>query len=83
MLQQAIQCPEIPSPRGLKTDTNDVKMGTRVHLSCINGNSLIGASELVCMSSGNWNAPLPICESKLFFLVLFLITNNRYYLPSF
>lgn len=33
-------------------------------LSCANGNSLIGASEIACLPSGNWSAPLPVCESK-------------------
>lgn len=44
-------------------NSNDTKMGTKVHLSCANGNSLIGASELLCLPSGNWSAPLPVCES--------------------
>ena len=35
-------------------------------LSCHNGNSLIGAGELTCLASGNWSAPLPVCESKNF-----------------
>lgn len=60
----AIRCPDIPHRRGLSVDTGDTKMGSRVSLSCLNGNSLIGASELVCMPSGMWNAPLPVCESK-------------------
>ncbi|XP_022230588.2 uncharacterized protein LOC111079639 isoform X1 [Drosophila obscura] len=60
---KAINCPEIPIRRGLIVNTNDTKLSTRVLLSCSNGNSLIGASELFCLPSGNWSAPLPVCES--------------------
>lgn len=59
-----VDCPEIPPRRGLTLSTNDTKLSTRVQLSCANGNSLIGASELTCLPSGNWSAPLPVCESK-------------------
>ncbi|XP_028899392.1 uncharacterized protein LOC105217452 isoform X1 [Zeugodacus cucurbitae] len=60
---KAINCPEIPQRRGLIVNTNDTKLSTRALLSCANGNSLIGASELFCLPSGNWSAPLPVCES--------------------
>ncbi|KMY91033.1 uncharacterized protein LOC6732828 isoform X2 [Drosophila simulans] len=60
---RAINCPEIPMRRGLIVNTNDTKLSTRALLSCANGNSLIGASELFCLPSGNWSAPLPVCES--------------------
>uniref|UniRef100_A0A6P4EHA5 LOW QUALITY PROTEIN: uncharacterized protein LOC108042246 n=1 Tax=Drosophila rhopaloa TaxID=1041015 RepID=A0A6P4EHA5_DRORH len=60
---RAINCPEIPMRRGLIVNTNDTKLSTRALMSCANGNSLIGASELFCMPSGNWSAPLPVCES--------------------
>lgn len=33
-------------------------------LACANGNSLIGATDITCLASGNWSAPLPLCESK-------------------
>ncbi|XP_017849130.1 uncharacterized protein LOC108604254 isoform X1 [Drosophila busckii] len=60
---KTINCPEIPIRRGLIVSTNDTKLSTRVLLSCSNGNSLIGASELFCLPSGNWSALLPVCES--------------------
>lgn len=63
---KAVNCSEIPPRRGLTLSINDTKMSSRVMLSCANGNSLIGASELVCMPSGNWSAPLPVCESKYY-----------------
>lgn len=63
MVVKAINCPEIPQRRGLIVNTNDTKLSTRALLSCANGNSLIGASELFCLPSGNWSAPLPVCES--------------------
>lgn len=59
----AVHCPTIPSRRGLILSTTSTKMNTRVLLSCANGNSLIGAPELTCLPSGNWSAPVPICES--------------------
>ncbi|KAL1115089.1 hypothetical protein AAG570_007120 [Ranatra chinensis] len=60
---KAIHCPVLPSRRGLKKSTEDTKMNTKVTLSCINGNSLIGAHELTCLPSGNWSAHIPVCES--------------------
>lgn len=60
-----VDCPEIPARRGLTLSVTDTKLSTRVQLSCANGNSLIGASELLCLPSGNWSAPLPVCESEL------------------
>lgn len=65
VLVQAIHCPEIPIKRGLKANINDTKLGSKIQLSCLNGNSLIGANELTCMPSGNWSSPLPVCESRL------------------
>lgn len=45
--------------------TQSTKMNTHVRFSCANGNALIGAPEIVCLPSGNWSSPFPICESKL------------------
>lgn len=45
--------------------TTDTKLSTKVVFSCANGNSLIGASEIICLPSSNWSAPLPVCESKI------------------
>lgn len=63
VMVKIITCPIIPVRRGLIISINDTKMGSKVNLSCANGNSLIGASEIVCLPSGNWSAPLPVCES--------------------
>ncbi|GAB0099339.1 locomotion-related protein Hikaru genki [Sergentomyia squamirostris] len=60
---KAINCPEIPAKRGLIMSTTDTKLSTKLVFSCANGNSLIGASEITCMPSSNWSAPLPVCES--------------------
>lgn len=76
VLVRAIRCPEIPAKRGLKANNNETRFGTKVLLSCINGNSLIGSNELVCMPSGNWSAPLPVCESKLQSFYLYQPTAN-------
>jgi hypothetical protein len=54
----------IPPRRGMNLNNLNTKMNTKVLLSCANGNSLIGAPEITCLPSGNWSAPIPICESK-------------------
>lgn len=64
MLFSAVHCPLIPERRGLHVNTRNTKMNTKVIFSCQNGNSLIGAPEITCLPSGNWSAPIPICESK-------------------
>lgn len=61
----AVHCADIPRQgNGLNASTNDTKMSARVQLSCVNGNSLIGTAVLVCLPSGNWSAPFPVCESE-------------------
>ncbi|XP_075238047.1 hig-anchoring scaffold protein isoform X3 [Lycorma delicatula] len=60
---KAVHCPDLPPRRGLKLSTHNTKMNTRIILTCANGNSLIGAPEIVCLPSGNWSAPMPVCES--------------------
>ncbi|XP_056646421.1 sushi, von Willebrand factor type A, EGF and pentraxin domain-containing protein 1 isoform X5 [Diorhabda sublineata] len=59
---KAIHCPVVPQRRGLTVNTQSTKMNTKLKFSCINGNALIGAPEVVCLPSGNWSAPFPICE---------------------
>jgi hypothetical protein len=39
-------------------------MNTHLKFSCVNGNALIGASDIICLPSGNWSAPFPVCESE-------------------
>ncbi|XP_054274318.1 uncharacterized protein LOC128994090 isoform X3 [Macrosteles quadrilineatus] len=60
---KAVHCSELPPRRGLKLSTQNTKMNTHVLLSCANGNSLIGAPEIICLPSGNWSAQAPVCES--------------------
>ncbi|XP_013147677.1 PREDICTED: locomotion-related protein Hikaru genki-like, partial [Papilio polytes] len=38
------------------------RLGTEIRFSCANGNALLGAHLLTCRASGNWSAPLPVCE---------------------
>lgn len=80
VIVRAIRCAEIPARRGLKANINETRFGTKVQLSCINGNSLIGSNELVCMPSGNWSAPLPVCESKLQLIDFRTKTPDKYYI---
>ncbi|XP_035774232.1 sushi, von Willebrand factor type A, EGF and pentraxin domain-containing protein 1-like [Anopheles albimanus] len=60
---KAVHCNEIQVRRGLSASTTETMMGTRVLFSCTNGNALIGTPEITCLPSGNWSAPLPVCES--------------------
>uniref|UniRef100_A0A182JZ61 Sushi, von Willebrand factor type A, EGF and pentraxin domain-containing protein 1 n=1 Tax=Anopheles christyi TaxID=43041 RepID=A0A182JZ61_9DIPT len=60
---KAVHCNEIQVRRGLSASTGETMMGTRVLFSCTNGNALIGTPEITCLPSGNWSAPLPVCES--------------------
>jgi Sushi repeat (SCR repeat) len=59
----AIHCNELVARRGLSLSIKETMMGSKVHFHCTNGNSLIGAHEVTCLPSGNWSAPLPVCES--------------------
>lgn len=59
-----VHCPPVPQRVGLTVNTKSTKMNTRLLFSCVNGNALIGAQEVICLPSGNWSAPFPVCESK-------------------
>ncbi|XP_050076471.1 uncharacterized protein LOC126563780 [Anopheles maculipalpis] len=63
VIVKAVHCNEIQVRRGLSASTGETMMGTRVLFSCTNGNALIGTPEISCLPSGNWSAPLPVCES--------------------
>lgn len=60
-----VHCPAIVERKGLVASTRNTKMGVKVHFSCHNSNSLIGAPELTCLPSGSWSSPTPFCESVL------------------
>ncbi|KAJ8937897.1 hypothetical protein NQ318_001670 [Aromia moschata] len=60
---RAVHCPVVPQRRGLTVNTQSTKMNTKLKFSCVNGNSLIGAAEIMCLPSGNWSAPFPVCET--------------------
>lgn len=60
-----VHCPPLPIRRGLVASTLGTQLGTEIKFSCANGNALLGSPTLVCRASGNWSAPLPVCESKL------------------
>lgn len=62
---RAIHCATIAERKGLAISTRSTQLNTKVHFSCQNGNSLVGAPEVTCLPSGNWNAPAPFCESIL------------------
>lgn len=60
---KAIHCPLLTFGKGIITNTKNTKMNTKLELKC-NGGELIGAKEIVCLPSGNWSNPFPVCESK-------------------
>ncbi|XP_025833136.1 sushi, von Willebrand factor type A, EGF and pentraxin domain-containing protein 1 isoform X2 [Agrilus planipennis] len=60
---KAVHCPPVPQRRGLVGSSESTKMNTKITFSCANGNALIGSSEVVCLPSGNWSSPFPVCES--------------------
>lgn len=76
-----MHCPSIPSKRSLIIGSQNTKLNTRVKFSCARGNNLIGATEIVCLPSGNWSDPIPACESKFidyYSIILCLITVCTY-----
>ncbi|XP_012545704.3 uncharacterized protein LOC101741571 isoform X2 [Bombyx mori] len=63
IIVEDVHCPPLPIRRGLVASNVGTRLGTEIRFSCANGNALIGAHVLVCRPSGNWSAPLPVCES--------------------
>ncbi|CAH0717600.1 unnamed protein product, partial [Brenthis ino] len=63
IIVEDVHCPPLPIRRGLVASTSGTQLGTEIKFSCANGNALLGSQTLVCRASGNWSAPLPVCES--------------------
>ncbi|XP_045762822.1 uncharacterized protein LOC123865673 [Maniola jurtina] len=63
IIVEDVHCPPLPIRRGLVASTLGTQLGTEIKFSCANGNALLGPPTLVCRASGNWSAPLPVCES--------------------
>ncbi|XP_063369637.1 uncharacterized protein LOC134657962 [Cydia amplana] len=63
IIVEDVHCPPLPIRRGLVASGHGTRLGTEIRFHCANGNALLGASSLVCRASGNWSAPLPVCES--------------------
>ncbi|CAH2250497.1 jg9593 [Pararge aegeria aegeria] len=63
IIVEDVHCPPLPIRRGLVASTPGTQLGTEIKFSCANGNALLGPPTLVCRASGNWSAPLPVCES--------------------
>ncbi|CAG9131211.1 unnamed protein product [Plutella xylostella] len=63
IIVEDVHCPPLPIRRGLVASGKGTQLGTEIRFVCANGNALIGAHTLVCRASGNWSAPLPVCES--------------------
>ncbi|XP_041978220.1 uncharacterized protein LOC121732407 isoform X2 [Aricia agestis] len=63
IIVEDIHCPPLPLRRGLVASSTDTQLGAEVRFSCANGNALLGSPVLHCRASGNWSAPLPVCEN--------------------
>ncbi|XP_053618316.1 uncharacterized protein Hasp isoform X2 [Plodia interpunctella] len=63
IIVEDVHCPPLPIRRGLVPSEMNTRLGTEIRFHCANGNALLGAHALVCRASGNWSAPLPVCES--------------------
>ncbi|KAL4708940.1 hypothetical protein ACJJTC_014968, partial [Scirpophaga incertulas] len=63
IIVEDVHCPPLPIRRGLVASATGTQLGTEIRFSCANGNALLGAHTLTCRASGNWSAPLPVCES--------------------
>ncbi|KAJ2938869.1 hypothetical protein O0L34_g17677 [Tuta absoluta] len=63
IIVEDVHCPPLPLRRGLVASGTGTRLATEIHFHCANGNALLGAHTLVCRASGNWSAPLPVCES--------------------
>ncbi|CAH2986746.1 unnamed protein product [Chilo suppressalis] len=63
IIVEDVHCPPLPIRRGLVANGLGTRLGTEIRFSCANGNALLGAHTLICRASGNWSAPLPVCES--------------------
>ncbi|KAL0811803.1 hypothetical protein ABMA28_009231 [Loxostege sticticalis] len=58
-----VHCPPLPIRRGLVASGLGTRLGIEIRFHCANGNALLGSPVLTCRASGNWSAPLPVCES--------------------
>ncbi|KAJ0171288.1 hypothetical protein K1T71_012838 [Dendrolimus kikuchii] len=63
IIVEDVHCPPLPIRRGLVATSVGTRLGTEIRFSCANGNALLGSHVLTCRASGNWSAPLPVCES--------------------
>ncbi|CAG4983211.1 unnamed protein product [Parnassius apollo] len=63
IIVEDVHCPPLPIRRGLVASDLSTRLGTEIRFSCANGNALLGAHVLTCRASGNWSAPLPVCEN--------------------
>ncbi|KAL1427369.1 hypothetical protein MTO96_017425 [Rhipicephalus appendiculatus] len=59
-----VHCRPLPSVSGLSVSTATTRMGTKVVFSCDEGQRLRGSQQAMCLPSGNWSAPPPICQGQ-------------------
>ncbi|XP_059474921.1 sushi, von Willebrand factor type A, EGF and pentraxin domain-containing protein 1-like isoform X2 [Neocloeon triangulifer] len=58
-----VHCPMLAPRPGMTISSQNTRMNSRVLFTCLNGSVLIGHEEITCLPSGNWSAPVPVCES--------------------
>ena len=60
-----IDCGDPGMPDNGVTTGTSTTLGSVVTHVCNVGFKLVGENERTCSVSGNWSAPLPVCEGKL------------------
>uniref|UniRef100_A0A8D1FKJ6 p-selectin n=1 Tax=Sus scrofa TaxID=9823 RepID=A0A8D1FKJ6_PIG len=65
---QALQCQDLPAPEKAQVNCSHpfgaFRYQSTCSFTCDEGSSLVGASVLQCLETGNWSAPAPECQGK-------------------
>lgn len=56
------QCPKPGTLDNGRVRYTEITYQSAIHFSCHEGYTLRGANESVCLASGAWSAPFPVCE---------------------
>ncbi|XP_019614067.1 PREDICTED: uncharacterized protein LOC109462018 [Branchiostoma belcheri] len=58
-----VECPVLTSPQNGRVDCTDRLENDRCTFSCNHGYHLLGSSQVVCGSDGQWTGTVPICAA--------------------
>ena len=56
------ECPPLTAPDNGTLEGSDFSLGSYVVFTCSSGYTLVGNSEIFCLSSAEWSDPTPTCE---------------------